>query len=130
MKYRDSEGDQTSTDKISVPLSVAIGMFVVVAGLCAGGFGTSIWWASSISTKMDVLVKQGAEQSAMTTANASRITALELWQRQIDTVGSPAMARRVEAMEKDIIKIGEDLRLHKATTANRPQQPARTQKPP
>ena len=118
-KRNDGEENHTGeAHQISVQTPIALGLFIGFAALCVGGFGSSIWWASSISTKMDVLVKQGAEQSNITLANSSRITALEMWQRQIEAVGSPAMVKRVDSVEKDVIQLGEELRLHKAISQN------------
>ena len=114
----DEEDRTTNSNKIVVPLPVALGLLVAVIGICAGGFGSSIWWASSISTKMDVLVSQGKEQAAATLVNANRITSLEMWQRQIDATGSPAMVKRIDSLEGELGKLHEDYNIHKATTMN------------
>ena len=114
--YEDGGPKLTPADEITLKLPVVIGLFLTFAGICAGGFSVSIWWASSISTKMDVVVTQGVEQSTSTKANALSINALQLWQQKIETVGSPAMAARMNIAEKDIIQLGEELRLHKATS--------------
>lgn len=112
------EERETHANKIVVPIQAAIGLVITIVGMSAAGFGTSIWWASSISTKMDVVVKQGQEQSAMTMANSTRISALELWQRQLDAIGSPQMVKRTEELSKDLTALREEFNLHRATTVN------------
>ncbi len=99
----------TSTESIVIPLPVAITLFVAMIGVFGGCFGTSIWWASSISTKMDVLVSQGKEVALITSVNGSRIMALELWQRQIDAVGSPATTKRIDALERVITDLRDEV---------------------
>jgi len=108
----------TPKDKsvLVVPVSVAFGIIITTLTLCGVGFGSSIWWASSISTKMDLLVKQGVDQVAATLALNTRITALELWKEQIVSVGSPETVKRLVAHDQEIRELRRDFDLHKATT--------------
>jgi hypothetical protein len=114
--YPSEETKTTDAKNIVVPLQVAFGIVITTLILCAGGFGTSIWWASSISTKLEVLVKQGAEQSTVGAAMGTRITALELWQRQVDTSGTPVTGKRIDEIGKDLAALREDFGIYKATT--------------
>jgi NAD-dependent oxidoreductase involved in siderophore biosynthesis len=117
--HSDGQEKSTSTERISMPLPAVVGLIIaLVTSVISIGAGitTAIWWASSISTKMDVIVAQGKDQAAATLVNANRISALELWQRGIDATGSPAMVKRIDGLELEVAKLHENFNLHEATT--------------
>ena len=113
----EPENKMTDARQVVVPVQVALSLAVGFLVLFGAGCGYSIWWASSISTKMDTLVKQGTEQAAANMANSTRITALELWQRQIDATGTPAMTKKTEETARELSELREAFNLHKATTS-------------
>lgn len=90
-----------------------IGWLVVV---CAGGFGGWIWWAASMSTKLDVVISNQTLQIAATKALAEDVSRLKEWRIQIDTVGSPQMVKRADEMRREIDDLSKAFDLHKATT--------------
>ena len=101
---------------VVIPVQMAFGIVTTILILCGAGFGTSVWWASSISSKLEVLVKQGTEQLASSLAQGTRITALELWQRQVDSSGSPQMAKRADEISKALSALQEEFNIYKATS--------------
>lgn len=90
-----------------------IGWLVIV---CAGGFGGWIWWASSMSTKLDVVIANQSTQLSMLKEVNADVSALKEWRIQVDTVGSQPMARRVAQLEKEVAAIAKDMEMHKVTT--------------
>lgn len=94
-----------------------IGWLVLV---CAGGFGGWIWWASSMSTKLDVVISQQAAQLAMVKTIAEDISRLKEWRIQIDTIGSPATVKRLDSIDVKLGIIEKNWEVHKATSRNQP----------
>ena len=90
-----------------------IGWLVIV---CAGGFGGWIWWAASMSTKLDVVISNQSVQLAATKALAEDVSRLKEWRISIDTIGSPAMSKRVDALDKQFDELSRAFEMHKATT--------------
>ena len=112
----EKERPDIQAKSVVVSLPVAIGILITTLTMCAGGFGTGVWWASGVSTKLEVLVKQGADQASASGIMGNRLTGLELWQRQVDAVGTPAMAKTVSELRTELEKVREDFNLHKATS--------------
>lgn len=89
-----------------------IGWLVVV---CAGGFGGWIWWAASMSTKLDVVIMNQATQLAAVKALTEDVSRLKEWRIQIDTVGSPMLVKRVDDIKAEVETLSRSYELHKAT---------------
>lgn len=94
-----------------------IGWLVLV---CAGGFGGWIWWAASMSTKLDTVISQQALQLAMVKSVSEDISRMKEWRIQIDTIGSQATVRRLDAIEVRMGIMEKNWEIHKATTVNQP----------
>jgi hypothetical protein len=90
-----------------------IGWLVIV---CAGGFGGWIWWAASMSAKLDVVIAGQAAQTLSAKATSEDVTRLKEWRIQIDTVGSPALVRRVDSIDARLEELSKKFELHLATT--------------
>lgn len=109
----DDEDTKTVLSGAS-PIQVKfIGWLVVV---CAGGFGGWIWWAASMSTKLDVVISNQAIQMAAIKAVVEDVSRLKEWRAQVDTVGSPTMVRRMDSVEREISDLSKQFDLHRATT--------------
>ena len=101
----------------SSPIQVRfIGWLVVV---CAGGFGGWIWWASAMSTKLDVVIANQTIGMAATKAVVEDVSRLKEWRVQIDTVGSPEMVKRVDVIRHDLDEVRQKFDLHLATTTTK-----------
>lgn len=116
------EGDDSTDEPKSLVLSGSspiqvkfIGWLVLVV---AGGFGGWIWWAASMSTKLDVVISQQAAQLAMVKSITEDVSRLKEWRIQIDTIGSQATVRRLDTMENLYNKLEKEYELHKATTTS------------
>lgn len=90
-----------------------LGWLVIV---CAGGFGGWIWWAATISTKLDLVIQGQATQTKAIVAVTEDVSRLKEWRVQVDTVGSPSLLKRVDEISREINLIQKDFELHKATT--------------
>jgi hypothetical protein len=90
-----------------------IGWLVVV---CAGGFGGWIWWAATMSSKLDTVISNQAAASAATRAVEGDVARLKEWRVQVDTVGSPQMVKRVDQLSQEMEAIRREFDMHKATT--------------
>ena len=119
IRLNNPQPTMTQARNIVVPLSVAFGILATSLALCVAGFGSSIWWASSVSTKLELLIKQGSEQMSASASLANRLTALELWQRQVDSVGSPTVAKELAEQKAAIERLREDFNMHKATSESK-----------
>jgi hypothetical protein len=93
-----------------------IGWLVLV---CAGGFGGWIWWASAMSTKLDVVIANQSAQLLMVKDITEDVSRLKEWRIQIDTVGSPTMVQRLNSAEKQMIELQKAFALHLALTTDR-----------
>jgi hypothetical protein len=93
-----------------------IGWLVLV---CAGGFGGWIWWASAMSTKLDVVIVNQSSQLLMVKDITEDVSRLKEWRIQIDTVGSPTMVQRLNSAEKQMIELQKAFALHLALTTDR-----------
>lgn len=91
-----------------------IGWLVLVI---AGGFSGSIWWAASMSTKLDTVINNQSVQMANTKAVVEDVSRLKEWRIQVDTVGSPELVKKTEALRRDIDTLRERFDLHLATTS-------------
>ena len=94
---------------------VKLGFIVGLLALCAAGFGGWIWWAATISSKMDTLLMQEAVIIKTTDDYGKRISDVEAWRKLVDTVGTPAMVTRVAEVEKKHDALLNEFELYKAT---------------
>lgn len=101
----------------SSPIQVKfIGWLVLV---CASGFAGSIWWAATMSTKLDVVISNQSVQMAATKAVVEDVSRLKEWRIQIDTIGSPELVKRADSLRRDVDELTRKLELHLATTMNK-----------
>lgn len=94
-----------------------IGWLVIV---CAGGFGAWVWWAASMSTKLDIVISNQATQLAAIREVVQDVSRLKEWRIQIDTVGSPMIVKRVDDLSRQFLEISRELELHKVETKTKP----------
>ena len=92
-----------------------IGWLVIV---CAGGFGGWIWWAASMSTKLDVVIANQSSQIAATKVVAEDVSHLKEWRIQIDTVGSPQLVKRVDNLKQELDDLHKAFDLYRATSTH------------
>ena len=115
--FKSHDVEETRVLSGTSPIQVKfIGWLVVV---CAGGFGGWIWWAASMSTKLDVVITNQSTQMAATKSVTEDVSRLKEWRVQIDTIGSPQMVRRVDIIRSDLDSLTSELKLHLATTTNK-----------
>lgn len=118
MKNAEQESEEAKALVLSgtSPIQVKfIGWLVLV---CASGFGGWIWWAAAMSTKLDVVIDNQNKQLAMVTAVTEDVSRIKEWRGQIDSVGTPAMVRRVDSIESAIRELEKAFALHIATTTD------------
>lgn len=114
IRQSDSEPETPVVLSGSSPIQVKfIGWLVLIL---AGGFSGCIWWAATMSTKLDVVIANQSTQIATTKAMAEDLALLKEWRVRIDTVGSPEMVKRTEALRKDLDELRTKFDLHLATT--------------
>jgi len=94
-----------------------IGWLVIVI---AGGFGGWIWWAAAMSTKLDVVISNQAAQLTMLKDVTADVYSLKEWRVQIDTVGSPAIVRRLEKVDMCLHEMEKELALRKLAKERTP----------
>lgn len=114
------EEKPTDAKNIVIPLGVAFGIITTTLLLCGTGFGTSIWWASRVSSQLETLVKQGADRDAGAVSLGVRTTALELWQHEVSASGTPPMAKEVNDLKAKVALLNESFELYKATNKPKP----------
>ncbi len=91
---------------------IRIGLLLTIALLLVGGFGTSIWWAATISTKLDaIIISQGVESATIAAAQAD-VADLKAWRKVVDVAGSPAESARLDGLTAKVNSIDEMLKLH------------------
>ena len=91
---------------------IRIGLLLTIALLLVGGFGTSIWWAATISTKLDaIIISQGVESATIAAAQAD-VADLKAWRKVIDVAGTPATSSRLDGLTAKVNSIDEMLKLH------------------
>ena len=91
---------------------IRIGLLLTIALLLVGGFGTSIWWAATISTKLDaIIISQGVQTAAIAAAQAD-VADLKAWRKVVDVAGTPAASARLDSLTAKINSIDEMLKLH------------------
>lgn len=98
---------------LSENTSVRVGLVVAFLGLCAGGFGLWIWWASAINTKLDTVISQQAAQLAETKSIRTDVDELKAWRKLVDAYGSPVLSAKVDGLEKHVDAMANELDLHK-----------------
>ena len=111
-----TEEPETKVKNIVVPVQVAFGIIVTTLLLCGAGFGSSIWWASKVSSQLETLVKQGNDRDIGAVALGTRLTAVELWQREVSVTGTAASAKEISALRSRVDALTSDFDIYKATT--------------
>jgi len=94
---------------------IRIGLLMAIATLLVGGFGTSIWWAATISTKLDaIIISQGAQTAAISTLQ-SDVSDLKAWRKVVDVAGTPSASARLDALGAKLISVEEMIKMHIAS---------------
>lgn len=75
----------------------------------------SIWWASSVSTKMDVMIALQKAQDAINSRYDQRLIELERWRDVIDSTGSKSMVKRTEDLKGEMDNLRREFDVHRAT---------------
>lgn len=94
---------------------VRLGMIFVMIGLMGGGFAFWIWWAATVSTKLDNIIMQQSVASNQQTKLAADVADLQAWRKLIDTTGSPQAAE----IRRELDQLRKEFELHKALTVPR-----------
>lgn len=95
---------------------VKLGFVIALLGLCAAGFGAWIWWAATISSKMDTLINQQSSMMATANGHGASIAELQAWRKLVDTVGTPAMMTKTADIEKKLEELSRQFELHRVTS--------------
>jgi hypothetical protein len=91
---------------------IRIGLLLTIALLLTGGFGTSIWWAATISTKLDaIIISQGVQTTAIATTQTD-VADLKAWRKVIDVAGTPAASSRLDALSAKLNTVEEMIKMH------------------
>lgn len=69
-----------------------------------------------MSTKLDVVIQNQSVQLAAVKTLSEDVSRLKEWRIQIDTMGSPAVVRRLDDLKKDHDDLAKTFGLHIATT--------------
>jgi hypothetical protein len=92
--------------------SVRIGLLLTIALLLTGGFGTSVWWAATISTKLDaIIISQGIQTVTIGEVQAD-VADLKAWRKVIDVAGTPSASVRLDALSAHLNTVEEMIKLH------------------
>lgn len=89
---------------------VKIGLVISLLGLCAGGLGAWVWWAATISAKLDNIILTQTAQATVQTKMGADVEELKAWRKLVDTVGSGP----VQSIKDEVKVIKNELELHKA----------------
>lgn len=119
MAHKEQEQEQdpeTKTVTITGTSKIQIRFIAWMLGTCAVGFGTWIWWAATISSKIDTLLTGQAAQSLAVKGLSDDVSRLKEWRTQVDAVGSPVMVRRVDDLSKAVNDLQKAFEMHVATT--------------
>lgn len=82
---------------------VKISLVLTLMGLTAGGFAFWIWWAATVSTKLDNIILQQSVASTQQTKLMSDVEELKAWRNMVDKNGSAtaqSIGDRVRELEK------------------------------
>lgn len=91
---------------------IRIGLLLTIALLLTGGFGTSIWWAATISTKLDaIIISQGVQTAAIATTQTD-VADLKAWRKVVDVAGTPSASARLNALGEKLNTVEEMIKMH------------------
>ena len=94
---------------------IRLGLLLTIALLLVGGFGGSIWWAATISTKLDaIIISQGVQTVAIASVQAD-VADLKAWRKVVDVAGTPSTSARLDSLAVKLNAVDEMLKLHIAT---------------
>jgi hypothetical protein len=120
MGTEDKEPENKDVKVLDGTTPVQIRFIGWLLSICAGGFCIWIWWAATISSKLDALISQTATQALAVKAITDDVTRLKEWRIQVDTAGSPTMSKKVDELAREILDLQKQLDMHKATTTAKP----------
>ena len=112
----EPETQSSRTSALGESTPVKLGFIIGLLGLCAGGFGFWIWWAATISAKIDTMIAQQAAFARATDTHQIAIVDLQAWRKLIDTVGTPSMMIKTAEIQKQLDELQRAFELHKVTT--------------
>jgi hypothetical protein len=107
--------EMRNNNVIGAGTPIRMGLLLSIALLLVGGFGSSIWWAATISTKLDaIIISQGVQTSAISVAQTD-ISDLKAWRKVVDVAGTPSASMRLDALGAKLTTVEEMIKLHIAT---------------
>lgn len=119
-KHPQTEPEEPDSPKVlSASSPIQLGLVITVVGLligCVGGFGYWNWWASAISTKLDIVIQNQKDLGTLNAKLVADIVELQGWRKTVDASGTPAMKTRVDSLESTMIQLKRDFDIHMATS--------------
>ena len=103
---------------ISVP--AAFGIVVTCLVLFLGATISSTWWAAGISKQLEMVIRQTGDQTISHAALMVRVSVLEAWKAQMESSGTPILAKRLEDQAKTLNDLRRDFDIYKATESKKP----------
>lgn len=94
---------------LSENTSIRIGLVLMFISILA----TGIWWAASVSTKLDVVLTNQAAVSLSVAKQSTDLLALQERVKTIELVGSTPMVLRIGAMEREIDELRAKVNISK-----------------
>jgi hypothetical protein len=120
MNHNEDKPGSKDQRVVMIPLMVAVTLIISTLSIVGGVSFTAIWWASDISSKMSTVLKNGDSAALRSVTDGNRITALELWQRAIDSSGSPTVRTKIEEVAKEINSLRRDIDIMKSDEHRKP----------
>ena len=94
------------SEKTPVQMGVMISVYILTSSLIIA----SVWWAATITEKINTVLANQSIQIATITSVQSDVADLKAWRKVIDTSGSPQVA----ALAKSIQEVKSELEIHMA----------------
>lgn len=97
---------------ISENTNVKVGLILAVVGIFLGGLWASAWWGGVTQTKLEALQKSlDTIASKFPTFDAGLVT-LGARVQVLESVGSPALRIRLDAIERELPEIRKTMERH------------------
>ena len=96
------------SEKTPVQMGVMISVYILTSSLIIA----SVWWAATITEKINTVLANQSIQIATITSVQSDVADLKAWRKVIDTSGSPAAA----TLLKEVADLKRELEVHVALT--------------
>lgn len=112
------EQERKEIHALSQKTPIQLGLILALLGMCVGGFGAWIWWAASISTKLDAVLSQQSALVVATQKQNSDIEDLKAWRKLVDVVGTASMAQKTKELDAKIAEIERKIELHEVKTGS------------